>query len=145
VIKAADGRIDKVVNGGPGVDRCVVDGVAELAIARNCEKVNVAPVGGGGGGGGGGPAAGLVVRSVSGLLCDTPVPICAFTISGDGAEAPLGTATGGGGVVAVGAGVAIDGPSWTATGLLGCASDGYIHIVIGSDTVDVPVDCSLSL
>jgi hypothetical protein len=57
VIKAADGRIDKVVNGGPGVDRCVVDGVAELAIARNCEKVNVAPVGGGGGGGGGGPAA----------------------------------------------------------------------------------------
>jgi hypothetical protein len=143
VIKAADGRIDKVVNGGPGVDRCVVDGVAELAIARNCEKVNVAPVGGGGGGGG--PAAGLVVRSVSGLLCDTPVPICAFTISGDGAEAPLGTATGGGGVVAVGAGVAIDGPSWTATGLLGCASDGYIHIVIGSDTVDVPVDCSLSL
>jgi hypothetical protein len=142
LVKAADGRTDKVVNGGPGVDRCVVDGVAELAIARSCEQVNVAPLADGGGGG---PVAGLVIRSVNGLLCDTPLPACAFTIRGDGAEAPIGTVTGGGGVVAVGAGVAFNGAAWTAAGLLGCASDGYIHIVIGAETVDVPVDCSLSL
>ena len=101
LVKAADGRTDRVVNGGSGVDRCVVDGVAELAIARNCEKVNVAPLTGGGGG----PATGLVVRSVDGLLCDTPLPVGAFTISGDGAEAPVGTATGGGGVVASSSGL----------------------------------------
>ena len=143
LLKAADGRVDRKVSGGPGFDRCVVAGVAELAIARSCEKVNVAPLGGGGGGAP--PLAGLVVRSVDGLLCDTPLPVCVFSISGTGAQAPVGTATGGGGVVAAGAGVSVSGTQWTATGLLGCAADGYIHIVIGPDVVDVPVDCSLSL
>lgn len=147
LVKAADGRMDRVVDGGAGMDGCVVDGVAELAIAHNCERVNVAPLeaGGGVGGGGGGPVAGLTVRSVTGLLCDTPLPICAFTARGDGAEAPIGTVTGGGGVIAAGAGVSINGSAWTAAGLLGCAADGYVHVVIGAESIDLPVDCSLDL
>ena len=140
LIKAADGRTDRLINGGPGVDRCVVDSLAELSIARSCESVNVSP--GGNSGDGGQADPGLVVKTVDGLLCDTPLPICVFTIWGDGADAPVGTATGVGGVVAVGAGVAITGPEWTATGLLGCTSDGSIRVAIGSQTVDVPVDCN---
>jgi hypothetical protein len=143
LVQAVDGGIDAVVDGGPGPDRCFVDGLAELAIARGCEHVNLAPLGGGGAGGD--AAAGLVVRSVSGLLCDTPLPVCVFTINGDGADAAVGTVTGGGGVVAAGAGVAISGGSWTATGLLGCTADGFVHVVIGSDSVDLPVDCVLDL
>lgn len=52
---------------------------------------------------------------------------------------------GGGGVVAAGAGLSITGTQWVATGALGCVSDGYIHILIGGEAVDVPVDCSVSL
>jgi RTX calcium-binding nonapeptide repeat (4 copies) len=140
LLKAADGRVDAVVDGGPGTDRCVVDNLTELSIARGCESVNVQP---GGGSNGGQAQPGLTVTSVGGLLCDTPLPICVFTIQGDGADALVGTATGTGGVVAVGAGVAITGTQWTATGLLGCTSDGAVRVTIGSESVDLPVDCNL--
>jgi Ca2+-binding RTX toxin-like protein len=144
LIKAADGRVDRLINGGPGADRCVVDNLAELAIARSCESANLRPSGSGGGNGGPAPS-GLSVLEVSGLLCATPLPVCLFTINGDGADALIGTATGTGGVLAAGAGVAINGTQWTATGLLGCTSDGAVRISIGSETVDVPVDCNFGL
>lgn len=140
VLKAADGRRDKAINGGPGNDRCVVDTARELSLVRGCETVNA---GSGGGGGGGGPAPGLTLNGVSGLVCASPLPACVFSASGEGADAPVGTVTGGGGVVALGAGVAITGSAWTATGLYGCTADGFLRITIGSETVDAPVDCTI--
>jgi Ca2+-binding RTX toxin-like protein len=137
VIKAADGRRDKVINGGPGRNRCVIDTALELSIARNCFSIATGP-----GGGGGGGAAGLQVQSAEGIVCATPLPLCAFTISGTGADTTLGTVTGGGGVTALGGSVAFDGPNWTAGGLYGCTSDGFLRVTIGSEFVDVPVDCT---
>ena len=39
VIKAADGRRDKAINGGGGKNRCVIDTTLELSIARNCSSI----------------------------------------------------------------------------------------------------------
>jgi RTX calcium-binding nonapeptide repeat (4 copies) len=142
VIKAADGRKDKVINGGPGRNRCVIDTALELSVARHCGSISGSGPGGGGGGGGAG-APGLVVENAEGLICATPLPICVFTISGTGADALLGTVTGGGGVTAVGGSVAISGPDWDAAGLYGCTSDGFLRVSIGSEFVDVPVDCTV--
>jgi hypothetical protein len=141
VIKAADGRRDKVINGGPGRNRCVIDTALELSIARGCGSISAGGGGGPGGGGAGGP--GLQVQNADGIVCATPLPLCVFTISGTGADALLGTVTGGGGVTAVGGSVAITGPDWTAAGLYGCTADGFLRISIGSEFVDVPVDCTV--
>ena len=138
-LSAADGRLDRAINGGPGKDTCVIDTALELAIVKGCESVQA----GGGPGGGSGPGAGgLTVSSFTGLVCDNPLPLCVFTISGTGADALVGTVTGGGGVVGLGASVVITGPDWTAAGLYGCTSDGFIRVTIGSESVDLPVDCT---
>lgn len=145
VIKAADGRRDKAINGGPGKNRCVIDTELELSIARNCSSI-VSGAGGDGGGGGGpgpGPGEGLRVLAADGVVCASALPTCVFTLTGDGADALLGTVTGGGGVLAVGANVTITGSDWTAAGLYGCTADGFLRVTIGSEFVDVPVDCTV--
>ncbi|MGH2980786.1 MAG: hypothetical protein ACRDKV_01920, partial [Solirubrobacterales bacterium] len=140
VINAADGRRDKRINGGRGVNRCVIDIELELSIARNCSSIAGVP--GRGGGAGPGPGAGLRVLGAEGIACDTPLPSCVFTLSGDGADSPLGTVTGGGGVTAVGGSVTISSSDWTAAGLYGCTEDGFLRVTIGPEVVDVPVDCT---
>jgi Ca2+-binding RTX toxin-like protein len=141
-LRAADGRRDRVINGGPGTDTCLIDTALELAIVKGCESVQAGGPGGSGPGGSGPGAGGLAVSSFNGLVCDTPLPLCVFTISGSGADAPLGTVTGGGGVVGLGASVAITGPDWTAAGVYGCTGDGFLRVTIGSESVDLPVDCT---
>ncbi len=141
VIKAADGRRDKRINGGPGKNRCVIDTALELSIARNCSSIAGGP--GGGAGSGPGPGEGLRVLVAEGLVCASPLPICVFTLSGDGADGTLGTVTGGGGVTAAGASVTPSGSDWTAGGLYGCTADGFLRVTIGSEFVDVPVDCTV--
>jgi hypothetical protein len=83
------------------------------------------------------------VLSATGLAGCTAIPICVFTITGNGADAPIGTVTGTGGVVAVGPSVIISGSDWTAAGLYGCTSDGALRVTIGSESTDVPVDCAV--
>ena len=138
VLRAADGRLDRAIDGGPGTDTCLIDTALELAIVKGCESVQA------GGPGGSQPGAGgLTVNSFTGLVCDTPLPLCVFTISGTGADALLGTVSGGGGVVGLGGSMAITGPDWTAAGVYGCNADGFIRVTIGSESVDVPVDCTV--
>jgi Ca2+-binding RTX toxin-like protein len=142
VINAADGRRDKKINGGPGKNKCVIDTSLELSIAKNCSSITLGQKGGQGGGpGGAGP--GLQVLAADGIVCSSQLPICVFTITGDGADAPVGTVTGGGGVTALGAGVTISGSDWTAAGVYGCTADGFLRVNIGSESVDVPVDCTV--
>jgi Hemolysin-type calcium-binding repeat (2 copies). len=141
VIKAADGRRDKAINGGPGKNRCVIDTTLELSIARNCSSIAAPPSAGGGPGPG--PGEGLRVLSSTGLVCASSLPTCVFTISGDGADGTLGTVTGGGGVTAVGGSVTPSGSDWTAGGVYGCNADGFLRVAIGSESVDVPVDCTV--
>jgi hypothetical protein len=138
VIKAADGRRDKAINGGPGKNRCVIDTALELSIARHCSSIAGAP----GGGGGNGSGDGLRLLTANGLVCGSQLPVCVFTLSGDGADGTVGTVTGGGGVTAIGGSVIISGPNWNAGGLYGCTADGFLRITIGSEFVDVPVDCT---
>jgi hypothetical protein len=129
-----------VINGGPGKNRCVIDTALELSIARNCSSIAAAA--GGGGGPGPGPGGGLQVLSATGLECAQSLPLCPFTISGNGADSTVGTVTGGGGVTAVGGSVTPSGTDWTAGGLYGCTADGFLRVAIGSKSVDVPVDCT---
>ena len=137
-LNAVDGKKDGAVNAGPGKDVCVID-QADLPLLKNCEKAKVKNGGGGGGGGGGG----LRVTSASGLTCGSALPLCNFQLAGDGAGAPIGTVSGGGGVsLAVGAGVSIEGEAWQAAGLYGCADDGYLEVTIGSESVRVPITCT---
>jgi hypothetical protein len=137
VIKAADGRRDKVIDGGAGKNRCVIDTTLELSIARHCSSI-VGP----GGGPGPGPGEGLRVLSASGLVCASSLPTCVFTASGDGANGTVGTVTGGGGVTAVGGSVTPSGSDWSAGALYGCNADGFLRVTIGSEFVDLPVDCT---
>jgi hypothetical protein len=140
VIKAADGKRDSVIDGGSGKNRCVIDSALELKVARHCSTIVSGQKGGGGAGGGSG--AGLRVLDAQGLVCPSQLPTCVFSISGDGADSQVGTITGGGGVTAVGANVMTDGTNWTGGGLYGCTADGFLRVTIGSESVDVPVDCT---
>ena len=143
VIRAADGRRDKAINGGPGRNTCVIDTALELSVVKGCSKV-IAGGPGGGGGGGGGAGQGLSVLNVDGIVCDTPLPLCVFAISGEGADALLGLVTpGGGAVLGVGVSVVVTGSDWTAVGAYGCTGDGFLKVTIGSKSVDVPVDCTV--
>jgi hemolysin type calcium-binding protein len=139
VIKAADGRRDKAINGGPGKNRCVIDTALELSIARHCSSI----VDGGRGSPAPGPGGGLRLLTAQGLTCASSQPTCVFTISGDGANGTVGTVTGGGGVTAFGGSVTTSGSDWSAGGLYGCNDDGFLRVTIGSEFVDVPVDCTV--
>ncbi len=84
------------------------------------------------------------MRNASGLTCGSSLPTCQFEINGDGAEATIGTVSGGGGVgPLVGASVAITGDDWTAAGLYGCSSNGSLRVTIGSESVRVPITCTV--
>jgi Ca2+-binding RTX toxin-like protein len=137
-LNAVDDRRDRAVNGGPGEDVCTID-QAELPELRNCETARVRN-----GGPGGGPGDDeLGVKSATGLTCGSSLPQCSFLIEGDRADAPAGSVSGGGGVdLAAGAGVAVTGENWTATGLYGCSADGYLQVTIGSRSVRLPVTCT---
>ena len=142
VIKAADGRRDKAINGGGGKNRCVIDTTLELSIARNCSSI-IAGGRGAGSGPGPGPGEGLRVLSATGLVCASSLPTCVFTASGDGANGTVGTVSGGGGVTAVGGSVTPSGSDWSAGAAYGCIADGFLRVTIGSEFVDLPVDCTV--
>jgi hemolysin type calcium-binding protein len=142
VIKAADGKRDKAINGGPGKNKCVIDTALELSIARNCSSI-VLGTPGGTSGSGAGAGSGLQLQSATGLSCGSQLPTCPFTLSGTGADDVAGTVTGGGGVTGVGGSATPSGTDWTAGGLYGCTSDGFLRVTIGSKSVDVPVDCTV--
>jgi hypothetical protein len=148
-IKAADGRADLLVDGGGGRNACVIDIPADLPVTRNCGTIRTgtAPGGGGGGGGGGpiGPST-LRVTTAQGLAC-LPLLGCLFTITGDGADALVGTVTPGGAVTSV-VNTAVNGMvtgTWLATGTYTCdvaGGAGWLVVTIGSkSTPQIPVDC----
>jgi hypothetical protein len=153
-IKAADGRADLLIDGGGGSNVCVVDIPADLPVVRNCGKIrlpSVAPGSGGGGGGTGGGGGGtpdpnlLQVNSADGLVC-IPLLGCAFTITGTGADAAVGTVTGGGDVTSV-TGTALNDlvlGTWLATGTYNCTSGGtgWLQVAMGTkSTPQIPVEC----
>ncbi len=98
VIKASDGRADRLVNGGGGANTCILDIPADLAVAVNCGSLQAgsAPGGGGGGGGSGGGGGGgggggnnskfLNVTSAQGLTC---LPLGLAVCSRSRATAPI--------------------------------------------------------
>ena len=145
VLNAVDGKRDKKVKGGSGKNECRLD-QADVAIAKGCDKMDIAGGGGGTGGGGGGggesSTGGLTLTSASGLTCASSLPTCVFELSGAGADSEVGNVTGGGGVTGVGAVIDVqsDG-TWTAAGTYGCDAPGFLHVEIGSRFIDVPVTC----
>jgi Ca2+-binding RTX toxin-like protein len=134
-LNGVDGKKDRVVNGGPGKDVCKVD-QADLPVLKNCETARVRN---------GGQGGGLRVTSASGLTCgSSALPTCHFQAEGDGADSPVGSVSGGGGVtLAAGAGVVIVGDSWTAHAAYRCSADGYLKVTIGSESVRVPITCTV--
>jgi len=150
VVRATDGRADRLVDGGGGTNTCVLDIPADLPASVHCGTIQAgsAPgVGpGGGGGGGGNSSSGLNVTSAQGLTC-LPLGLgCLFTITGNSADALVGTVTAGGAVASV-ANVAANGVvtgTWLATGTYRCGSggDGYLVVHMGTkSTPQIPVDC----
>lgn len=153
LVNAADGRRDSVIDGGPGANKCIIDSTLELSIVRNCGTIQAGggtgpggtgPGGTGPGGGSGpGPGQGLRVLGYEELGC-TPPPLagCSFHISGDGADAGVGTVEGGGGVTQVlGLALSINAPNWDAAGAYSCTGPGFLRVIIGAESVDVPVAC----
>jgi len=141
LLNAVDRRADKSVAGGPGKNTCRID-MADLPVTTGCTTLEVEPPGGGGPSPG--PGGGLTVTNGSGLSCGSALPTCLFQLNGEGADVLVGTVTGGGGVT-LGVGVTLsieaDG-SWTAAGVYGCSSDGFLRVSIGSEVVDVPITCT---
>jgi Ca2+-binding RTX toxin-like protein len=147
LLDAVDGAVDKKVNGGPGNNTCRLDQV-DLPIATGCSTIVIVPPtgdGGGGDGGVGGPPPGsLTLTSGTGLTCGSSLPTCVFTLNGTGADTEVGTVTGREGVTAAGGAVSVqseDG-SWTAGGVYGCTANGFLHVEIGTESVDVPITCT---
>jgi hypothetical protein len=149
VIKATDGRPDRLINGGGGANTCVVDVPVDLSSTVNCGTLQAGPassVGGGGSGGGQGSGNALQVTSAQGLTC-LGLLGCVFTITGKGADALVGTVTYGGAVTSV-ANVAANGfvtGTWLATGTYNCGSKGatgWLRVTMGSkSTPQIPVQC----
>ena len=145
-LNSADKRKDALVAGGGGRNKCTIDSV-DLSVARGCGSITVPGGGsgpGGGGPGGGGAAGGLALATATGLQCASELPTCSYTLSGSGADSPLGTISGGGGVTTVGGSLSIQEEDWDGAGLYGCNADGYLRVTIGSEHLDVPVDCVTS-
>jgi hypothetical protein len=148
-IKAADGRRDRLINGGGGANVCIIDIPADLPVTRNCGTIQTGSAPGGGGGGGGGnpvdPNA-LQVTSAQGLIC-LPLLGCVFTITGKGADALVGTVSYGGAVTSL-VNVAVNGVvtgTWVATGTYTCGAtggNGWLMVTMGSkSTPQITVDC----
>jgi len=151
-IKAADGRADRLIDGGAGRNVCVIDIPADLPMTRNCGTLRAPSfTGGGSGGGGGGPGGkvdptALGVTSAQGLLCP-PLLGCAFTITGNGSDALVGTVSSGGAVsslVNAAANGVVTG-TWVATGTYNCGvagGMGWLVVTMGTrSTPQIPVDC----
>lgn len=145
-LNAADKRKDALVSGGGGKNTCRIDSV-DLSVVRGCAKIVSVPRGGsgpGGGRGGGGSPAGLELTEASGLQCTSEAPTCTYTLAGTGAESQFGAISGGGGVTTLGGSLSIQEDNWDGAGLYGCTADGYLRVTIGSEALDVPVDCVTS-
>ena len=151
-LNSVDKRKDALVSGGAGKNTCRIDSV-DLAVVRGCAKIVTVPSGGSGtttppgttppGGDPGGSSAGaLTLGSATGLQCGSQPPTCNYQLSGSGADSVLGTVSGGGGVTTLGGALTTSGEDWSALGLYGCTADGYLRVTIGSETLDVPVDCT---
>lgn len=147
-IKAADGRADRLIDGGGGRNVCVIDIPADLSVTRNCETIQTAPGPGGGGGGGGGPIDpnALQVTSAQGLTC-LPLLGCVFTITGKGADAVVGTVSYGGAITSL-VNTAVNGlvtGTWVATGTYSCGATGgtgWLVVTMGTkSTPQIPVQC----
>jgi hypothetical protein len=150
-IKAADGRADRLIDGGRGTNTCVIDIPADLPFVRNCGTLRIPSEPGGGGAGGGGGGGGttdpntLRVTTAQGLTC-LPVLGCLFTITGDGADSLVGTVTAGGAISLL-AGTATNGVvtgTWVATGTYTCAAGATGWLVVtmgGKSTPQIPVQC----
>jgi len=154
-LNAVDKRADRLVNGGAGRDTCRIDS-ADLSKIRNCETVTVVPVtappnGGGLSPPGSSPGSGgstdqqLTVVTGDGLVCASALPLCAFTITGNGADG-LGLSagvTGENGVI-LGADTSLNLSElgqWVASGLYGCTESGFIKVTVGDEQVNVPITC----
>ncbi len=146
VIRASDGRADKLVNGGGGLNTCVIDIPVDLPSTINCGTVAAGPPKPGGGGDGPVDPNLLEITSAQGLTC---VPLnlgCVFTITGKGADALAGTVTAGGAVSSV-ANLAVNAlitGTWLATGTYTCTGSGpaYLVVHIGTkSTPQIPVAC----
>jgi hypothetical protein len=142
-INAGDGRRDKTVYGGTGIDACFIDSTLELARVRSCETIRNA---GGFPGRGPGPGQGLRVGIAEGLGCDPSQPSCHFDIQGDGGDGVGGDVTGVGGVNTV-TGVALtvippDNDDWVTGGGYRCSGPGALRVTIGAESVEVPVSCA---
>jgi Ca2+-binding RTX toxin-like protein len=147
-LNSVDKRKDAVVSGGAGKNTCRIDSV-DLSVVRGCSKIVTVPSGGSGPGGtppggtpGDGTAGGLTLASGTGLQCGSQLPTCNYQLSGSGADSALGTVSGGGGVTTLGGSLTTSGENWSALGLYGCTADGYLRVTIGSESLDVPVDCT---
>jgi Ca2+-binding RTX toxin-like protein len=152
-LNSVDKRKDALVSGGAGKNTCRIDSV-DLSVVRGCAKIVTVPSGGSGPGatppgtappGGdpdGGSAGALTLGSATGLQCGSQPPTCNYQLSGSGADSVLGTVSGGGGVTTLGGSLTTSGEDWSALGLYGCTADGYLRVTIGSETLDVPVDCT---
>jgi Ca2+-binding RTX toxin-like protein len=160
-LNAVDGKRDKKINGGAGRNVCRID-AADLPIARRCATIKVVPSapgggapGGGGPGGGGsggdgsggdgsGDAGGTIgLSSATGLTCSSSLPTCTFELNGTGADSNAGFVTGVGGVQGGGGAMSPSGGDWSARGVYGCSSDGFLRVDIASEQLDVPVDCTV--
>jgi hypothetical protein len=146
VIRASDGRADRLVNGGAGVNTCVLDIPLDLPSAVNCGTIQAGPPQVGGGGGGQGNIDLLEITSAQGLTC-LPLGLgCVFTITGTGADALVGNVTAGGAVSSV-ANLAVNAVvtgTWLATGTYTCSGSGnaYLVVHIGTkSTPQIPVNC----
>jgi hypothetical protein len=147
-LNSVDKRKDALVSGGAGKNTCRIDAV-DLSVVRGCARIVTAPSGGSAPGGtlpggtpGGDTTGGLTLASATGLLCGSQLPTCSYTLNGAGADAVLGTVAGGGGVTTLGGSLTTSGENWSALGLYGCTADGYLRVTIGSEQLDVPVDCT---
>jgi hemolysin type calcium-binding protein len=152
VIQASDGRADRLVDGGGGVNTCVVDIPVDLSAMLNCGAVQAGSALGGGGAGGGGTGGGgnlsglLNVTSAQGLTC-LPLGLgCLFTVTGNGADALAGNVTAGGAVTSV-ANAAVNGVvtgTWLASGTYQCGGTGNGFLVVhmgAKSTPQIPVNC----
>ena len=156
-LNSVDTRKDALVSGGAGKNSCRIDPV-DLSVVRGCARIVTVPSGGSSpgttppgvtppgteppGGEGGSSAGGLTLGSATGLQCGSQLPTCSYELSGSGADSLLGTVSGGGGVTTLGGSLTTSGDSWSALGLYGCTADGYLRVAIGSEQLDVPVDCT---
>ncbi len=145
-LSAVDEAKDRLVDGGAGANRCKIDD-EDLPVAVNCGELKVVGDGDGdgsdNGGSGGEEDDGLVLTDASGLTCSESALLCQFSLEGTGADEPIGTVTGTGGVtLGGGPGVSVQGNGdWEALGAYQCSSDGGLRVTIGSKSVDVPVTC----